>query len=138
MRGKDAVRALLESPEPGTHAILWHDDSEDGDGAILAFLRGAIRRSDLTLVVLPRTDLDALTDRMRARGMDFDALVDQGHIVRAAFEDLAPHRVSDLASSRRDLEALREFARSVGKKGLSIIGRTAPIYFENGEGAMAA
>lgn len=138
MRSREAVSALLDSPEPGTHAIYWHDDSDEADLVIQSFLNGAIRRSDLTLIILPRAELHDLTIRLSARGTDLEALVDQGHAIRATFEDLAPHRASDLETAKRDIQALREFARSVGKRGLSVVARVAPVFFENGEPAMAA
>ena len=129
--------SMLRSPPPGTHAILWSDGSSACDIAIETFLRGAVERDDMVMVVMPRKELADLGERLRARGTDLDALVDGGNLFRSLTEDVMPHHLEDVERMPRDLAAIREFARSVGKDGLTLLDRIPALCFGRGDQAMA-
>lgn len=136
-RAAPAWKHLFQHPPEGAHLIFWSDGSHDCDAAIETFLRGGIARDDLVMVVLPREELTELEDRMRARGFDLDEMVRGGHLFRAASEDVGPRRPEDVAKIPEDTEAFRLFAKNLGKNGMTVLGRVAPLFFERGEQPMA-
>jgi hypothetical protein len=127
----------MRDPAPGTHAILWSDDSAACDQAIETFIRGGVERGDMIMVIFPREELADVQGRLRARGTDLDSLVDQGHLFRAVAEEAGPRGTDDVTRVSRDAFALREFARTVGKNGMTIVGRTAAVFFDRGDPEMA-
>jgi len=129
--------SMLRSPELGTHAILWSDGTSACDIAIETYLRGGVERNDMIMVVMPRRELADLGERLRARGTDLDSMVDGGHLFRSLTEDVMPHHLEDIERMTRDVGAIRDFARSVGKDGLTILDRIPSLCFDRGDQAMA-
>ncbi|TLZ51634.1 MAG: hypothetical protein E6K18_04525 [Methanobacteriota archaeon] len=130
--------ARLYLPPPDSHAILWSDGSAECDAAIDAFITGAAERGDMVMVVLPRSELATLRERLRLRGTDLDALVDGGHLFRTVTEDVMPRRPEDVERSPQDMAAIAEFARISGKNGLSVLSRIGSLFFDRGDQAMAS
>jgi len=129
--------SMLRSPEPGTHAILWSDGTSACDIAIETFLRGGVERDDMVMVVMPRKELADLEERLRARGTDLDSMVDEGHLFRSLTEDVMPRHLEEVERMPRDMAAIWEFARSVGKEGLTVLDRIPALCFDRGKQEMA-
>jgi len=129
--------SVLRNPPPKAHIIFWSDGSYECDEGIEQWLRGAVERNDLAMLLLPRAELRELRRRMEARGYDLDRLVDEGHLIRSATEDLDLHGPGDLGKLPELGLILFEIAKSVGRSGLSIVGAVGPGFFEDGNYRMA-
>lgn len=129
--------AVLSDPAPGSHAIFWSDGSEECDRVTAAFLRGAVHRNDLAMIVLPRKDIESLEWRLARERIDLERLCHEGRALRLFAEDLVLEDAKDVAAVSGFTDKLRDFARSVGRDGISICTKVAPLFFGSGEQRMA-
>ncbi len=133
MSDAEPWRQVLVNPGPGDHIILWSDESPESDEAIATFVRGGLARDDFVLVTMPRAELADLERRLRPHGIDLQELVNEGSVLRIPVDEASFENASDLEGLPAAIDSFLDLALSMGKSGLTVLGRVAPVYFESGD-----
>lgn len=102
-----------------------------------AFLLGATERGDLCAVVLPEKALAELREALPSRGLDLDALEAEGRVLTVTPERLGLRGRQDVDRIPEILADLRRLASLSGHRGVSILGRLAAPFFEDGKAEVA-
>lgn len=130
------ARRLLSEPAPGTHTIFWNDRSKCSDETVAAFLKGGVKRDDVLAVVVPRQEFLDWQTRMLDMELNLDGLADEGRLIWAGSDDLAPRNPREVDVVGKFLQDLSELAGVVGRGGVSVLGKYS-CFFERGEQRMA-
>ena len=135
-KASDASGPMLTDWQDGDHLILWYKTAEGRTRAIAEFLIPGMNGNTLIAIILPLRELEDLEKYLKKDRFPVDRLLEESRLLFFASEEILPINSSDCEKIGIALFELHKKAEEQGRD-LILVGRVAPILFEQGEVSMA-
>ncbi|MFX0206447.1 MAG: MEDS domain-containing protein [Candidatus Hodarchaeota archaeon] len=131
MLEKDS-KDVLTSDHCGDHLILWYTTSKGRTQAIAKYLIAGIEYNEILIIVLPFSELQELEESLKKMRFSMEKSMNEGRLFLFASEEILPTLDGDYRKFKESVEIIKSIAVATGKN-IRIVGRVAPILFEQGD-----
>ncbi len=117
----------------GDHVLFWSDGSPSCDAVVDTFLRSAVARHDLIVLLLPRSDLTVFLHGFRPGSPRLDRLATGGPLLTIPTEYLTSKDVSAEETLSGFVMELASNAKKRGAAGVSMLVKLGSLFFARGD-----